>query len=75
MLESEAFCKWGRSGLEEVQKQERMKDKKAKQSETELEDKGHMERLYFATGYGLIQCVKGLMSFEDEVCVIFSLAL
>ncbi|KAI0365839.1 hypothetical protein BV20DRAFT_972565 [Pilatotrama ljubarskyi] len=25
-----------------------------------------MERLYFATGFGLIQCVKGLMSFEDE---------
>ncbi|KAF9034810.1 hypothetical protein BJ165DRAFT_1356068 [Panaeolus papilionaceus] len=25
-----------------------------------------MERLYFATGYGLIQCVKGLMSYEDE---------
>ncbi|KAH9942857.1 hypothetical protein B0H21DRAFT_749760 [Amylocystis lapponica] len=24
------------------------------------------ERLYFATGNGLIQCVKGLMSFEDE---------
>ncbi|TCD63844.1 hypothetical protein EIP91_004886 [Steccherinum ochraceum] len=24
------------------------------------------ERLYFASGYGLIQCVKGLMSFEDE---------
>ncbi|GJE96162.1 hypothetical protein PsYK624_123550 [Phanerochaete sordida] len=24
------------------------------------------ERLYFATGYGLIQCVKGLMSFADE---------
>ncbi|KAK7453411.1 hypothetical protein VKT23_011676 [Stygiomarasmius scandens] len=24
------------------------------------------ERLYFATGYGLIQCVKGLMSYEDE---------
>ncbi|KAF7427802.1 hypothetical protein PC9H_007018 [Pleurotus ostreatus] len=24
-----------------------------------------MERLYFATGYGLIQCVKGLMSYED----------
>ncbi|THG95455.1 hypothetical protein EW026_g6202 [Hermanssonia centrifuga] len=24
------------------------------------------ERLYFATGFGLIQCVKGLMSFEDE---------
>ncbi|KAF8147845.1 hypothetical protein B0H34DRAFT_785773 [Crassisporium funariophilum] len=23
------------------------------------------ERLYFATGYGLIQCVKGLMSYED----------
>ena len=27
----------------------------------------HRERLYFATGYGLIQVVKGLMSFEDEV--------
>ncbi|KAF9481046.1 hypothetical protein BDN70DRAFT_876780 [Pholiota conissans] len=25
-----------------------------------------MERLYFATGFGLIQCVKGLMSYEDE---------
>ncbi|KAI0640867.1 hypothetical protein C8Q79DRAFT_993037 [Trametes meyenii] len=25
-----------------------------------------MERLYTATGFGLIQCVKGLMSFEDE---------
>src|SRR5882757_10576253 len=25
------------------------------------------QRLYFATGYGLIQCVKGLMSFEDKV--------
>ncbi|KAH9926631.1 uncharacterized protein BXZ73DRAFT_49303 [Epithele typhae] len=25
-----------------------------------------MERLYVATGFGLIQCVKGLMSFEDE---------
>lgn len=24
------------------------------------------ERLYIATGYGLIQCVKGLMSFEDK---------
>ncbi|KAG8215539.1 hypothetical protein J3R82DRAFT_9198 [Butyriboletus roseoflavus] len=24
------------------------------------------ERMYFATGYGLIQCVKGLMSFEDK---------
>ncbi|KAF8659477.1 hypothetical protein AX16_001844 [Volvariella volvacea WC 439] len=24
------------------------------------------ERLYFATGYGLIQCVKGLMSYADE---------
>ncbi|KZT66217.1 hypothetical protein DAEQUDRAFT_675510 [Daedalea quercina L-15889] len=24
------------------------------------------EHLYFATGYGLIQCFKGLMSFEDE---------
>jgi hypothetical protein len=27
------------------------------------------ERMYFATGYGLIQCVKGLMSYADEVCV------
>jgi len=25
------------------------------------------ERLYFATGYGLIQCVKALMSYEDDV--------
>ncbi|KAL5496113.1 hypothetical protein ACEPAH_3030 [Sanghuangporus vaninii] len=25
-----------------------------------------MERLYFASGYGLIQCVKALMSYEDE---------
>lgn len=25
------------------------------------------ERVYVATGFGLIQCVKGLMSFEDEV--------
>ncbi|KAI0032001.1 hypothetical protein K488DRAFT_50862 [Vararia minispora EC-137] len=24
------------------------------------------ERLYFATGYGLIQCVKALMSYDDE---------
>lgn len=24
--------------------------------------------MYFATGFGLIQCVKALMSFEDEVC-------
>ncbi|KAJ7875576.1 hypothetical protein B0H14DRAFT_2715695 [Mycena olivaceomarginata] len=24
------------------------------------------ERMYFATGYGLIQCVKGLMSYADE---------
>ncbi|KAL1732546.1 hypothetical protein EV714DRAFT_206570 [Schizophyllum commune] len=24
------------------------------------------ERMYFATGYGLIQCIKGLMSYEDE---------
>ncbi|TFK64860.1 hypothetical protein BDN72DRAFT_774082 [Pluteus cervinus] len=24
------------------------------------------ERLYFASGFGLIQCVKGLMSYEDE---------
>ncbi|KAG2128052.1 uncharacterized protein EDB93DRAFT_1243607 [Suillus bovinus] len=26
----------------------------------------HEQRLYFATGFGLIQCVKGLMSFEDK---------
>ncbi|KAI0920179.1 hypothetical protein AcW1_001987 [Taiwanofungus camphoratus] len=25
-----------------------------------------MERLYFATGYGLIQCFKGMISFEDD---------
>lgn len=25
------------------------------------------ERLYFASGYGLIQCVKALMSYEDDV--------
>ena len=25
------------------------------------------EHWYFASGYGMIQCVKGLMSFEDEV--------
>ena len=27
----------------------------------------YRERLYIATGFGLIQCVKGLMSFEDVV--------
>lgn len=27
------------------------------------------ERLYFATGYGLIQCIKGLMSYEDAVSI------
>lgn len=25
------------------------------------------ERLYFATGYGLIQCVKALLSYDDKV--------
>jgi len=25
------------------------------------------ERLFFATGFGLIQCVKALMSYEDDV--------
>ncbi|KDR77972.1 hypothetical protein GALMADRAFT_224382 [Galerina marginata CBS 339.88] len=30
-----------------------------------VEQDGKMERLYIATGYGLIQCVKGLMSYED----------
>lgn len=31
------------------------------------------ERIYFATGFGLIQVVKGLMSFEDEVshCLLY----
>ena len=29
------------------------------------------ERLYFATGYGLIQCVKALMSYDDNVCHYF----
>ena len=32
-----------------------------------------MERLYIATGFGLIQCVKGLMSYEDAVCILFDL--
>lgn len=27
----------------------------------------HRERLYYATGFGLVQCVKALMSYEDEV--------
>lgn len=75
MLESEAFCKWGHSGLEdmkEAQRQEGIRDPNAT-NEKELEDKGHMERLYFAAGYGMIQSVKGLMSYEDDVC--FTLAL
>ena len=29
------------------------------------------QRLYFAAGYGLIQCVKALMSYEDEVSMLF----
>ncbi|KAJ3739023.1 hypothetical protein DFH05DRAFT_1407968 [Lentinula detonsa] len=28
------------------------------------------ERLYFATGYGLIQCVKALMSYADEASLL-----
>ena len=32
------------------------------------------ERLYFATGFGLILVVKGLMSFEDEVRMCLSRA-
>jgi hypothetical protein len=28
------------------------------------------ERLYFATGYGLIACIKGLISYADEVCLL-----
>jgi hypothetical protein len=28
---------------------------------------GPRERMYFATGFGLIQCVKALMSYEDDV--------
>ena len=35
----------------------------------------HRERLYFATGYGLIQCVKALMSYDDEVSIPLQLAL
>lgn len=31
------------------------------------------ERLYYASGYGLIQTVKALMSYEDEVCLIHSI--
>jgi len=27
----------------------------------------YRERLYYTTGFGLIQCVKALMSYEDEV--------
>jgi len=71
MLESEAFCKWGLSGLEhmkETQNQDGVEDGKA----NELEDKGHMERLYFGSGYGMIQCVKGLMSYEDDVGFTFA---
>jgi len=30
------------------------------------------ERLYFATGYGLIQCVKALMSYEDDVSFLLA---
>ncbi|KAF8867713.1 hypothetical protein CPB84DRAFT_1859129 [Gymnopilus junonius] len=30
-----------------------------------VEQDKDMERLYIATGFGLIQCVKGLMSYED----------
>jgi hypothetical protein len=29
------------------------------------------ERMYFATGFGLIQCVKALMSYEDDVRFIY----
>ncbi len=28
------------------------------------------ERLYFSTGYGLIQCVKALMSYEDDASLL-----
>ena len=34
-----------------------------------LEIRSSRQRLYFATGYGLIQCVKALMSYADEVHV------
>lgn len=30
-----------------------------------------MQRLYIATGYGLIECVKAFMSFEDKVNPVF----
>ncbi|KAF9555191.1 hypothetical protein CPC08DRAFT_737445 [Agrocybe pediades] len=37
------------------------------ESEAFLEkEDARMERMYVATGYGLIQCVKGLMSYEDK---------
>ena len=29
---------------------------------------GLRERLYCALGYGLIQAIKAVMSYEDEVC-------
>ena len=32
------------------------------------------ERLYFAAGYGMIQFLKGLMSYEDEVRFLFLLS-
>ncbi|KAG1754133.1 hypothetical protein EDD22DRAFT_1001005 [Suillus occidentalis] len=36
------------------------------ESERFCEQSDPEKRLYFATGFGLIQCVKGLMSFEDK---------
>lgn len=32
---------------------------------------GHRQRLYCASGYGLIQAIKAIMSYEDEVCFVF----
>ena len=34
---------------------------------TEAAGTSPRERLYFAAGFGLIQCVKALMSYEDDV--------
>ena len=42
-------------------------------SHTPLPLESNRERLYFATGYGLIQCVKGLMSYEDEASTLHPL--
>ena len=47
---------------------QRSMQKNLNQPCAETYDRCSRERLYCASGYGLIQCVKALMSFEDEVC-------